>query len=149
MGVLAPNGYCRPFDVDATGYTRSEAICTIFLQKAKDAKRSYCSVLYSKTNCDGYKTEGITYPSGAMQEKLLSEFYDDIGIDPSSLAYLEAHSTGTKVGDPEECAAIDNIFCKNRTKPLPVGSVKSNIGHAVINKSPFWCIFYLNKKYNF
>lgn len=53
LGVLAPDGYCRPFDVDATGYTRSEAVCIIFLQKAKDAKRIYSSVLYSKTNCDG------------------------------------------------------------------------------------------------
>lgn len=78
----------------------------------------------------GYKTEGITYPSGTMQQKLLSEFYNEVQIDPSTLAYLEAHSTGTIVGDPEECQAIDNIFCKNRTKPLPVGSVKSNIGHS-------------------
>lgn len=53
LGVLAPDGYCRPFDVDATGYTRSEAVCMIFLQKAKDAKRIYSTVLYSKTNCDG------------------------------------------------------------------------------------------------
>lgn len=129
MGVLAPNGYCRPFDIDATGYTRSEAICVLFLQKAKDSKRIYSTVVYSKTNCDGYKAEGITYPSGIMQERLLREFYQDIKIDPSSLAYVEAHSTGTVVGDPEECRALDNVFCKGRTKPLIVGSVKSNIGH--------------------
>lgn len=123
MGVLAPDGYCRPFDIDATGYTRSEAVCLIFLQKAKDAKRIYSTVVYSKTNCDGelailhfsfktfaqsivwdlfiwisiliittgYKPEGITYPSGAMQQKLLSEFYDEVKIDPSTLAYVEAH----------------------------------------------------------
>lgn len=53
LGVLAPDGYCRPFDVDATGYTRSEAVCMIFLQRAKDAKRIYSTVLYSKVNCDG------------------------------------------------------------------------------------------------
>lgn len=53
LGVLSPNGYCRPFDIDATGYTRSEAVCMIFLQKARDAKRIYSTVLYSKTNCDG------------------------------------------------------------------------------------------------
>lgn len=50
-------------------------------------------------------------------------------MDPSTLAYVEAHSTGTFVGDPEECKALDNIFCKNRTEPLLVGSVKSNLGH--------------------
>lgn len=65
-----------------------------------------------------------------MQQKLLSEFYDEVQIDPSTIAYVEAHSTGTVVGDPEECQALDNIFCKNRKTPLPVGSVKSNIGHS-------------------
>lgn len=49
----------------------------------------------------GYKPEGITYPSGAMQQRLLSEFYDEVKVDPSTLAYVEAHSTGTIVGDPE------------------------------------------------
>lgn len=130
LGVLAPDGFCRPFDVNATGYTRSEAICVLFLQKARDAKRSYATVVYSKTNCDGYKAEGITYPSGKMQQQLLNEFYDDVRIDPSTVSYVEAHSTGTLVGDPEECHAIDTVFCKNRTTPLIVGSVKSNIGHS-------------------
>lgn len=130
LGVLAPDGFCRPFDVDATGYTRSEAICVLYLQKARDAKRMYSTVVYSKTNCDGYKAEGITYPSGKMQQKLLNEFYEDVRIDPASIAYVEAHSTGTLVGDPEECHAIDRVFCKGRQKPLMVGSVKSNIGHS-------------------
>lgn len=129
LGVLASDGYCRPFDNNASGYTRSESISCIFLQKAKDAKRVYSSLLYSKTNCDGYKQEGITYPSGAMQTKLLNEFYSEAGVKPETIDYVEAHSTGTVVGDPEECAALDSIFCTNRTKPLPVGSVKSNIGH--------------------
>lgn len=129
MGVLAKDGYCRPFDHQASGYTRSEAICVIYLQKSKDAKRIYANVLYSKTNCDGFKTEGITYPSGQMQEKLLAEFYHEIKIDPATIRYVEAHSTGTQVGDPEECRALDNIFCKNRSQPLLVGSMKSNIGH--------------------
>lgn len=57
----------------------------------------------------GYKPEGITYPSGAMQQKLLSEFYDEVKIDPSTLAYVEAHSTGTIVGDPEGDKTM-NIF---------------------------------------
>lgn len=70
----------------------------MLLQKARHAKRIYSTIMYSKTNCDGYKPEGITYPSGKMQEKLLSEFYQDIQLDPSSIAYLEAHSTGTIVG---------------------------------------------------
>lgn len=63
-----------------------------------------------------------------MQQHLLTEFYDDLQLDPTSLTYIEAHATGTVVGDPEECKALDNIFCKNRRDPLLVGSVKSNIG---------------------
>jgi fatty acid synthase len=99
LGVLAPNGYCRPFDKDATGYTRAEAICVMYLQKAKNAKRCYANLLYSKANCDGYKEEGITYPSGKMQMRLLKEFYEDINIPPSSVDFVEAHSTGTIVGE--------------------------------------------------
>lgn len=130
LGVLAKDGFCRPFDQKASGYTRSEAICSIFLQKAKNAKRVYAKVIYSDTNCDGYKPEGITYPSGLMQEKLLSNFYRDLSLDPCKVMYVEAHGTGTVVGDPEECRTLDSVFCKNRKEPLLMGSVKSSIGHS-------------------
>lgn len=96
MGVLAKDGFTRSFDSEASGYTRSEAVSVVFLQRAKEAKRIYANVLYSKTNNDGFKKEGITYPSGETQMKLLKEFYEDIKIPPSSLDYVEAHSTGTK-----------------------------------------------------
>lgn len=129
MGVIAKDGFCRPFDHKASGYTRSEAVCVMYLQRKKGSKRIYANLVYSKVNCDGFKIEGITYPSGEMQQTLLTEFYDDLQMDPSSLTYVEAHSTGTVVGDPEECRALDNIFCQNRNEPLLVGSVKSNIGH--------------------
>jgi fatty acid synthase, animal type len=70
----------------------------IFLQRMKDAKRAYANVVYTKVNCDGYKPEGIHYPSGDIQMKLLVEFYKDINMSPSSIDYLEAHATGTKAG---------------------------------------------------
>lgn len=130
LGVLAEDGYCRPFDKNASGYTRAEAINCMFLQRKKDAKRVYATVVYSKTNCDGYKPEGITYPSGKQQEQLISEFYSEVGVPCDDLGYLEAHSTGTVVGDPEECRAIDNVLCSQRTAPLLVGSTKSNVGHS-------------------
>ncbi|XP_062548544.1 fatty acid synthase-like [Armigeres subalbatus] len=129
LGVLSKNGLCRPFDKDATGYTRSEAVCAVFLQKAKDAKRIYSYVVHSSANCDGFKSEGITYPSGLVQQQLLTEFYDKVEISPTEVAYVEAHSTGTFVGDPEECDAIDKVYCTGRKGPLLVGSVKSSIGH--------------------
>ena len=130
VGVLSENGSCRPFDKDAAGYARAESVCIVFIQKVKDAKRVYTELLYSKTNCDGYKEEGITYPSGLMQRQLLEEFYQEIKIDPKSIDYIEAHGTGTYVGDPEECHAIDQVFCAGRATPLPIGSVKSNMGHS-------------------
>lgn len=102
----------------------------IFLQKKKDARRIYATIVHAKTNCDGYKEQGITYPSGQMQYELLREFYEECGVNPATLNFIEAHGTGTKVGDPEECNALDKIFCKGRKDPLWIGSVKSNIGHS-------------------
>lgn len=95
MGVIAKDGFCRPFDHKASGYTRSEAVCVMYLQRKRDAKRIYANLVYSKANCDGFKIEGITYPSGDMQQHLLTEFYDDLQLDPTSLTYIEAHATGT------------------------------------------------------
>lgn len=128
--MLASDGVCRPFDEKASGYSRAEAVSVLFLQRRRDAKRIYSHAVYSKTNCDGFKNEGLHYPSGHVQKKLLHEFYEDINIAPSSVAYVEAHSTGTIAGDPEECIAIDEVFSKGRKGPLLIGSVKSNMGHS-------------------
>lgn len=131
MGVLSKDGYCRSFDKDASGYARAEAVCVLFLQKSADAKRIYGNVVYSKTNNDGFKKEGLTYPSSQMQTKLLREFYSDLKFDASKVAYVEAHATATRAGDPEECKTLEEIFCKGRgRKPLPIGSIKSNMGHS-------------------
>ena len=127
---MSPDGRCKSFDADANGYTRSEAISIVFLQKAKDAKRVYATFVYAKTNCDGYKEQGITFPSSVMQSVLLQEFYQDCGIPPTILNYVEAHGTGTKVGDPEEVNALDKVFCTGRKTPLRIGSIKSNMGHS-------------------
>ncbi|GLV38468.1 Fatty acid synthase 3 [Carabus blaptoides fortunei] len=126
LGVLNKDGKCKCFDEAADGYTRAEAIVVVILQKAKDCKR----VVHAKTSCDGYKEQGITYPSGHMQTELLKEFYIECNVDPMSIEYIEAHGTGTQVGDPEELLGIETIFCSNERKtPLLIGSVKSNIGH--------------------
>lgn len=102
----------------------------VFVQKAKDAKRIYGIVSHAKTNSDGYKEQGITFPSDIAQAKLLRECYEECGIPPTILDFMEAHGTGTKVGDPEELNAIDKVFCVGRKTPLKIGSVKSNLGHA-------------------
>lgn len=87
-------------------------------------------MIHSKVNCDGYKPEGIFYPAGHVQQRLLEEFYRELDLNPLAVSYVEAHGTATNVGDPEECEAIYQTFCKNRKEPLLVGSVKSSIGHS-------------------
>ncbi|XP_046739715.1 fatty acid synthase-like isoform X2 [Diprion similis] len=129
LGTLSPDGKCKSFDNEGNGYCRSEAMTTIYLQKSKDARRIYAQVVYTKTNCDGYKEEGITHPSTTMQRILLEQFYEECKVSPSDLAFFEAHGTGTKVGDPVEVDALEKVFCPGRTTPLQIGSVKSNLGH--------------------
>lgn len=131
LGIISNDGYCKPFDEGASGFTRAEAVCMIFLQKRKDSKRIYASLIYSSSNNDGFKKEGSSFPSRFQQQKLIDDFYKTIDFDPKNVNYVEAHATGTKLGDPEEVAAIDAGFCKtNRDRQLVIGSVKSNMGHA-------------------
>ncbi|GFO47692.1 fatty acid synthase-like [Plakobranchus ocellatus] len=129
MGMTSPDGACKTFDASANGYCRSEAVMAIFLQKVPDCRRIYATVVHTKSNCDGYKEQGITFPSGELQKRLINEVYDEIGINPSEIKYMEAHGTGTKVGDPQEINTIVDVFCKDRTGPLLIGSTKSNMGH--------------------
>ena len=96
--------------------------------KANDSIRAV--IVGSGINQDG-KTKGITMPNGEAQETLMKNVYAQAGLDPSDTGYIEAHGTGTKVGDPIEASALHRTFGAGRTarQPLYVGSVKSNIGH--------------------
>lgn len=87
-------------------------------------------MINAKTNTDGNKAQGITFPSGDMQNKLMREVYAESGVNPADVAYVEAHGTGTKVGDPQEVNSIADLFCKDRKDSLLMGSVKSNMGHS-------------------
>lgn len=129
LSMLSMDGACKAFDVDGKGYVRSEAVVSVYLQKAKDARRIYATVVHTKTNTDGNKVLGITYPSGEMQNQLMREIYAEAGVNPADVAYIEAHGTGTKAGDPQEVNSIASLFCKDRKGPLLIGSVKSNMGH--------------------
>ncbi|CAG7684546.1 unnamed protein product, partial [Allacma fusca] len=63
-----------------------------------------------------------------MQTRTIQEVYSEAGVSPLEVSYVETHGTGTKVGDPREIMALDQVFCKGRKEPLFVGSVKSNMG---------------------
>lgn len=81
-------------------------------------------------NNDGFKDQGVTHPSADGQRTLMEKCYNECGLDPRLVEFVEAHGTGTTVGDKVEIGPLDEIFCKDRKKPLYLGSVKSNMGHA-------------------
>uniref|UniRef100_A0A7E4UMS9 Fatty acid synthase n=1 Tax=Panagrellus redivivus TaxID=6233 RepID=A0A7E4UMS9_PANRE len=130
LGMLSSRGSCRSFDESGDGYCRTESINAIFVQRRSVALRVYSIICHAKSNTDGYKEQGITFPNGERQAVLLEEVYNEASIDPNTVGYVETHGTGTKVGDPQEAFAITHVFCQNREKPLLIGSVKSNMGHA-------------------
>ncbi|CAF3463515.1 unnamed protein product [Rotaria sp. Silwood1] len=129
LQMLSNDGTCRAFDSNGTGYVRSETVATVFIQKRQDAKRLYATLLHSKTNTDGWKKDGITFPNGEMQKNLLENIYKEIHLDPNCIGYVEAHGTGTRAGDPQEMNSITEVFCSKRNQPLLIGSTKSNMGH--------------------
>ncbi|KAG6462008.1 hypothetical protein O3G_MSEX013000 [Manduca sexta] len=130
LSMLSPEGRCAAFDASGRGYVRSEAAVAVLLQRRGDARRVYATVRGARMNTDGSKVQGITFPSGEVQRALAQETFHEAGLRPQDVAYVEAHGTGTKVGDPQEVNAIADFFCNNRTKPLLLGSVKSNMGHS-------------------
>ncbi len=132
--MLSPTGLCRPFSAIGDGYVRAEgAIAMVLTRQSVAEDRAYpirAVALASGINSDG-RTNGISLPSMEGQRDLLNRLYgqQDGAIDPNRLAFVEAHGTGTRVGDPAEAIAIGQALGRPRKAPLPIGSVKSNIGH--------------------
>ncbi|OYU48980.1 MAG: hypothetical protein CFE31_06240 [Rhizobiales bacterium PAR1] len=130
--MLSPTGLSRPFSAKADGYVRSEGSVVLVLQREPEAlaagNRVRGVIVGASVNSDG-RTTGISLPSLDGQQQLIEAFYAESGIKPDDLAFVEAHGTGTKVGDPIEAAAIGQSLGQKRRAPLPIGSVKSNIGH--------------------
>nr|CAD7440129.1 unnamed protein product [Timema bartmani] len=129
VGALNMDGKCKCFDDAADGYVRSEAIVAVLLQWSPVAKRNYASLINIRVNTDGYKENSIMFPSYKSQAQLIKDTCIEAGIKSETLSYIEAHGTGTKIGDLVECKAIADAICENRTTPLLIGSVKSNMGH--------------------
>ena len=129
LRMTSDDGRSKCMDASADGYGRSEAVVSILLQRKKEARRIYATVLKTKTNTDGFKPEGITYPSIDSQHRLMAQTQKEAGIDPLSMKYIEAHMTGTPAGDVVESESIRRTFCVDRKDPLKIGCLKSNLGH--------------------
>ncbi len=127
--MLSPKGLCQAFSDKADGYVRAEG-CVALVLHASDSipRRARAIVLDSETNADGY-TLNVALPSPEGQLDLLRTLYDRAEISPEDLCYVEAHGTGTLAGDPVEAQALGRALGQKRQAPLPIGSVKSNIGH--------------------
>jgi len=132
--MMAADGRCKTFDARADGYVRSEGCGVVVLKRLSDALRDRDHILAlvrgSAVNQDG-RTAGIAAPNGTAQQSVIREALAKAGVAPRELTYIEAHGTGTSIGDPIELEAVKKVLGKAgpRDPPCFVGSVKANIGH--------------------
>lgn len=132
--VLSPDGRIKSFSADADGYTRSEGGGMLVLKRVDDARRDGDQILAviagSAVNHDG-RSNGLIAPNQDAQAEVLRRAYKDAGIDPRNVDYIEAHGTGTILGDPIEAEALGRVVGKGRPadRPALLGAVKTNVGH--------------------
>ena len=132
--MLSPDGQCKAFDASANGFVRGEGCGIVVLKRLRDAEadsdRIWGTILGSALNQDG-TSAGFTVPSERAQAGVIAEALRRAGVAASEVDYLEAHGTGTEVGDPIELNSAGAVYGKGREpdRPLLVGSVKTNIGH--------------------
>lgn len=132
--VLSPDGRIKSFSSDADGYTRSEGGGMLVLKRVDDARRDGDQILAviagSAVNHDG-RSNGLIAPNQDAQAEVLRRAYKDAGIDPRTVDYIEAHGTGTVLGDPIEAEALGRVVGRGRPadRPALLGAVKTNVGH--------------------
>lgn len=129
---LAPDGRSKAFDASANGYGRGEGAAVVLLKRLDlalaDNNRIYAVIRASGVNQDGH-TDGISLPSGDAQQSLARSVLTASGLRPTDVRYIEAHGTGTRVGDPIEARALGAVYGVGRQHPVVVGSIKTNFGH--------------------
>jgi len=139
--ILSPDGHCKPFDADAKGTLGGNGVGNIVLKRMSDAIADGDTIRAvirgSAVNNDGANKVGFTAPSIDGQAECIAEAMSMAGVEPTDYVYLEAHGTGTQLGDPIEIAALKKAFSEfnpfgddsTEYQYCAVGSVKSNFGH--------------------
>ncbi|KAE9372419.1 BcPKS19, polyketide synthase [Stipitochalara longipes BDJ] len=132
-GFLSPTGACKPFDISGDGYCRGEGVGVVVLKKLEDAIRendNILGVIVGSAMNQNHHASHITVPHSGSQINLYNKVMNLAGVTPESVSYIEAHGTGTGVGDPIECHSIRHAFGgPQRDQTLHFASVKGNIGH--------------------
>ena len=133
-GFLSPDGQCRTFDESANGYARGEGGGLVLLKRYQDAVRDNDNILAiikgGGINQDG-ASNGLTAPNGQAQIQCYERALQNANIKPQAVRFIEAHGTGTQLGDAIEMQSIQSVYDVNRgsQNPLYVGAIKSMIGH--------------------
>jgi len=134
-GILSPDGHCRAFDAAAAGTVPGDGVGIVVLKRLSEAQvdgdHIRAVIPGFALNNDGYRKVGYTAPSVDGQAEVIAMAHASADVDPGTISYLEAHGTGTALGDPIEIAALNQAFGKRRPEQgyCAIGSVKSNIGH--------------------
>jgi acyl transferase domain-containing protein/NADPH:quinone reductase-like Zn-dependent oxidoreductase/NAD(P)-dependent dehydrogenase (short-subunit alcohol dehydrogenase family)/acyl carrier protein len=134
MRALSPGGRCRTFAADADGYARGEGGGIVVLKRLSDAQAVGDHILAvirgAAFNHDGHSS-GLTVPNPVAQRAVIRAALENAGLSPRDVSYIEAHGTGTPLGDPIEIRALAEVLGVDRAAdvPLRIGSVKTNFGH--------------------
>ncbi|MFD6354956.1 type I polyketide synthase [Nocardia tengchongensis] len=131
-GLSAPDGRCKPFSGKADGIGRGEGVAVLVLRRLADAQAAglpiYALIAGSAVNNDG-RSNGITAPNRWAQQQVVAEAYRRAGVAAEQVAFLEAHGTGTVLGDMIEAKALGAVHAARREQPCAIGSIKGNLGH--------------------
>ena len=132
LNALSADGHCKTFDASANGYVRGEGCGMLVLKRLSDALKDGDNIMAlirgGAINHDGHSS-GLTVPSGPSQQAVMRAALENAKVKAGDVSYIEAHGTGTPLGDPTEVSAIGEVFSGGREQPLALGSVKTNIGH--------------------
>ncbi|MEU1099642.1 beta-ketoacyl synthase N-terminal-like domain-containing protein [Streptomyces tibetensis] len=134
-GILAPDGYCRPFDARSAGTVPSEGVGVVVLKRLADAVRDgdriAAVIAGTAVNNDGADKMAYTAPSAAGQSEVIRDALEDAGIPAAAVGHVEAHGTATRLGDPIEVQALTEVFgpARGESGRCVLGAVKGNIGH--------------------